>query len=406
MRGQLKQRSKDKETGKGKGSWTIILDAGRDPTTGKRRQQWHTVKGTKREAEKRLAELVLEADHGVYIKPAKETVGEFFGKWLKEYAWPNLSPETAQVYQIMAEKHIIPALGAIPLQQLAPERLQAYYADKLVNGRRDGRGGLSPRTVRHHHRLLHVALANAVKWRLIQRNPADAVDAPKYRPKEMRTFDQDGLTTFLESIRGSEYYPLFYTLLYTGLRRAEFLALRWQDVDVDLGYISVNRSLHHLLDKSFMFQQPKTDKSRRMIALPPSASIVLRSHKDHQRAQRLILSLLVGDADLVFAHPDGSPLLPHTITNVWKRLVKRAGFQGIRLHDARHSHASLMLAQNVHPKIVSERLGHSSVSITLDVYSHVIPGLQEAAARQFDEGLRHGSPDSVPEEVGLAIGDE
>ena len=262
--------------------------------------------------------------------------------------------------------------------------------------RRDGRGGLSPRTVRHHHRLLHVALEIAVKWRLIQRNPADAVVPPKYRQKEMRTFDQDGLTAFLESIRDSEYHPLFYTLLYTGLRRAEVLALRWQDVDVNLGYISVNRSLHHLLDKSIVYQQPKTEKSRRRVALPPSASIVLRSHRDNQRAQRLILGLLVGDADLVFAHADGSPLLPHTIPNVWKRLVKQAGFQGIRLHDARHTHASLMLAQNVHPKIVSERLGHSSVSITLDVYSHVVPGLQEAAARAFDDGLnghRQSSPD-------------
>lgn len=379
MRGTLKQRAK--------GTWSIILDAGRDPATGKRRQLWHTVRGTKREAEKRLAELVHHADTGQYSLPSKVTVGGFMERWLRDYAWPNLSPETAQVYEVITQKHLAPALGAIPLQQLTPERLQAYYADKLATGRRDGKGGLSPRTVRHHHRLLHVALVNAVKWRLVQRNPADAVDAPKYRRKEMQTFDQDGLGAFLASIRDSEYYPLFYTLLYTGLRRAEALALRWQDVDLDFGQVSVNRSLHHLRDGSFVFQQPKTEKSRRLVALPPSAAIVLRQHRDTQRAQRLLVGLPVSDADLVFAHLDGSPLLPLTVTHAWKRLAKQAGVPHIRLHDARHTHATLMLAQGVHPKIVSERLGHSSVAITLDVYSHILPGLQEAAARAFDDGL-------------------
>jgi integrase len=378
MRGTLKQRSK--------GTWTLWLDLPRG-TDGKRRRQTLTVQGTKKQAEAKLAELVHQLDTGDYSQPNKSTLGVFMAQWLRDYAWPNLSPETAQVYEVITRKHLVPALGAIPLQQLTPERLQAYYSEKLANGRRDGQGGLSPRTVRHHHRLLHVALENAVKWRLIQRNPADAVDAPKYRRKEMQTFDQDGLGAFLTSVRDSEYQPLFYTFLFTGLRRAEALALRWQDVDLDFGQVSVNRSLHHLKDGSFVFQQPKTEKSRRLVALPPSAAIVLRQHRDTQRVQRLMMDQPVSDADLVFAHLDGSPLLPLTVTHAWKRLAKQAGFPHIRLHDARHSHATLMLAQGVHPKIVSERLGHSSVAITLDVYSHVLPGLQEAAARAFDDGL-------------------
>lgn len=292
------------------------------------------------------------------------------------------------MYEIMATAHIIPGMGAIPLQKLTPERLQAYYADKLAHGKRNGTGGLSPRTVRHHHRLLHVALGNAVKWRLIPRNPADVVDPPKFHRKEMKAFDQDGLNAFLEAVKGTEYYPLFYTLLFTGLRRSEALALRWRDVDVDLGYISVNRTIHQLNDKSFVFRQPKTEKSRRTVALPPFLSIVLRQHRESQQAQRLLMETTLSEDDLLFAHVDGSPLLPHSVTNAWKRLVKQAGFRGIRLHDARHSHATLMMEQGVNPKIVSERLGHSSVSITLDVYSHVLPGLQEAAALGFDEGLR------------------
>ena len=286
-------------------------------------------------------------------------------------------------------------MGSIPLQKLTPERLQAYYADKLARGRRDGSGGLSPRTVRHHHWLLHVALENADKWRLISRNPADAVDPPRFNRKEMQAFDQDGLNEFLETIRETEYYPLFYTLLFTGLRRSEALALRWRDVDLVLGYISVNRTLHQLNDKSFVFRQPKTEKSRRTVSLPPSLSIVLRQHQESQQKQRGLLAIAVSDDDLIFAPLDGSPLLPHSITNAWRRLVKQAGFQGVRLHDARLTHATLMLKQGVNAKIISERLGHSSVVITLDTYSHVLPGLQEAAARGFDEGLGRTTQDVI-----------
>ena len=384
MRGTLKQRSK--------GSWTLTFDTGLD-TTGKRRRQTVTIRGTKRQAEARLAELVHKVGSGEYSNPSKVTLGGFVEQWLRDHAWPNLSPETAQVYEIIANAHIIPALGSIPLQKLTPERLQAFYADKLARGRRDGSGGLSPRTVRHHHRLLHVTLENAVKWRLISRNPADAVDPPRFNRKEMQAFDQDGLNEFLETIRETEYYPLFYTLLFTGLRRSEALALRWRDVDLVLGYISVNRTLHQLNDKSFVFRQPKTEKSRRTVALPPSLSIVLRQHQESQQKQRALLATAVSDDDLIFAQLDGSPLLPHSITNAWRRLVKQAGFQGVRLHDARHTHATLMLKQGVNAKIISERLGHSSVVITLDTYSHVLPGLQEAAARGFDAGLRRTNQD-------------
>lgn len=369
MRGNLRQRSK--------GSWTLTLSWRED---GQLRQTYHTVKGTKREAEKELAKLINEMDTGQYSPPDKMTVRVFFERWLRDHVWREgiLSPETAQVYQIIIEKHLVPALGSIRLQKLTPERIEAYYTHKLSNGRRDGKGGLSPRTVRHHHTLLHVALETAVKWRLVARNVADAVVPPKYRRKEMRTFDQDGLNAFLRSVHDSEYYPLFYTFLYSGLRRSEALALRWRDLDLDFGYISVHRTLHQLNDKS----------------------LVLRQHRESQRALRLVLGAPLSDADLVFAHTDGSELLPHSVTNAWKRLVKRGGFEGIRLHDARHSHASLMMLQGVNPKVVSERLGHASVLITLDTYSHVLPGIQEAAATGFDAGL-NGDQESAEHPTGV-----
>jgi integrase len=380
MRGTIKQRAK--------GSWTIILDIGRDPASGKRQQKWETVRGTKREAEKRLAELQHQLNTGEYVKAPKGTLGDLLERWLRDYAWLNLSPETAQVYDIIVHKHLIPALGKLELSKVTPEVLQAYYSKALKEGRRDGKGGLSPRTVRHHHTTLHTALGHAVKWRLLARNPADAVDAPRFQKKEMRVFDQQGMTAFLEAIKDSEYYPLFYTILYTGMRRSEVLALKWSDIDLYLGTVSINRSLHQLADNSFIFQPPKTVKSRRLVALPPSAAIVLRKHREAQTARGLLLGVPVTEDTLVFCHPDGSPLLPHSITNAWKRLVKQAGFQGIRLHDGRHTHATLMLSQGAHPKIVQERLGHANISMTLDTYSHVLPGLQEAAALRFDQGLR------------------
>lgn len=209
----------------------------------------------------------------------------------------------------------------------------------------------------------------------------------------MQTFNQEDMLVFLESVKETEYYQVFYTALFTGMRRSELLALRWSDLDLDLGYISINRSLHHLADKSFVFQPPKTAKSRRQVPLSPSTSIMLRQHLDNQRAARLLIDRPVTDNDLVFCQVDGRPLLPHSVSQAWRRLVRQAGFPGIRLHDARHTHATLMLEQGVNWKIISERLGHGSVAMTLDLYAHASPGLQQAAAHDFDQVLEKvGNP--------------
>ena len=218
-------------------------------------------------------------------------------------------------------------------------------------------------------------------------NVADAVNTPRYQRSEMHTLNEDDIHAFLEAARPTLYYALFYLALFTGMRRSELLALRWCDVDLLLCQIYVTRSLHHLRNGAIIFRAPKTAKGRRMIALSPSASLVLKEHRERQDAMRLMLGEPLIDEDLVFSQPDGRPLLPDTITHAWIKLAKRTGLKNIRLHDARHSHASLMLKQGTHPKIVQERLGHASIQITLDTYSHVAPGLQEAAAARFDEGL-------------------
>ena len=371
-----------------KGSYTIVLNLGIDPTNGKRKQQWLSVKGTKKEAEKRLSELLHQLDTGTFMRPSKTTLAEYLERWLKDYAWPNLSPRTAEGYEHIIRRHLIPALGNMTLTQLKPEHFQRYYSEKLTAGRCDGKGGLSPKTVRHHHVTLHDALQSAVKLGLLSRNPADAVSPPRAQRSEMHTWDEDDIHRFLDAAKDTPYYALFYTALYTGMRRSELLALRWQDVDFILSQIYISRSLHHLRDGKIVFRAPKTAKGRRTVALPPSATLLLKEEWERQKLERAMLGIGLSDDDLVFSHLDGKALLPDTVTHAWIKLVRRTGLKSIRLHDARHSHASLMLKQGVHPKIVQERLGHTSIQITLDTYSHVAPGLQEAAAIRFDEGLK------------------
>ncbi len=392
MRGHIKKRYKN--------SYTVVLNLGIDPTTGKRKQQWVSVKGTKKDAEKRLAELLHQLDTGTFMKPGKTTLAEYLEKWLMDYAWPNLAPRTAEVYESIIRQHLIPKLGNITLTQLKPEHLQRYYSEKLSAGRCDGKGGLNPRTVRHHHVTLHNALKRAVKWGLLSRNPADAIDLPQCQRPEIHVMDEDDIHTFLEVAKSTPYYALFHMALFTGMRRSELLALRWSDIDLLLCQAYVTRTLHHLRDGSLVYRAPKTAKGHRMIALSPSTALIFREHREKQETIRAMLGIRLEDSDLVFSQPDGRPLLPDTVSRAWVKLTRRVGLKGIRLHDARHSHASLMLKQGTHPKIVQERLGHASIQITLDTYSHVAPGLQEAAAARFDEALTPTPKKELVEKVG------
>ena len=339
---------------------------------------WVSVKGTRKEAEKRLSQILHELDTGTFMKPGKTTLGEFLEKWLGDYVKPNLSPRGSERYESIALVHLIPSLGSTKLAQLRPEHLQNHYAAKLSEG-------FSALTVRYHHTVIHKALQTALKWGLVNRNVADGVDVPRAHYSEMQTWDEEDVAHFLEANEGSPYYPLFYTALFTGMRRSELLGLRWSDIDLLLCHVYVNRSLHHLKDGNYVFTQPKSARSRRTIALSPSAVMVLNEHRDRQALDRAKLGMLLKDDDLVFSTLEGQPLRPNTVSRAWARMAAQAGVKVIRLHDARHTHASLMLKHGIHPKVVQERLGHASIQITLDTYSHVAPGLQEAAATRFDK---------------------
>jgi len=369
MRGHITKRSK--------GTYSIKISLGKDPATGKYKSQWFTVKGSKRDAEKRLSELLHQIDTGAYMKPGKTTVADYLEKWLTDYAKLNLSPRTIEGYEHIINHYVVPKLGNHTLVYLKPEHLQCFYSTELNTG-------LSAQTVRHHHMVIHKALDSAVEWGLVIRNVADAVRPPKAQRIEMQTWNEDEIVQFLEAAKTTPYYELFYLALFTGMRRSELLALRWQDIDFIYSQIYVSRSLHVLKDSQVVLRSPKTATGRRTIALSPSAIILLRDYQEKREAESLLLGKLVSDDDLVFSTL-GKPLLPNTITHAWSKLVNRLVLKAIRFHDARHTHASIMLKQGIHPKIVQERLGHSSIQITLDTYSHVAPGLQEAAANKFDD---------------------
>jgi len=204
----------------------------------------------------------------------------------------------------------------------------------------------------------------------------------------MQIWDADEVNIFLATVKDTSYYALFFTALYTGARRGELLALKWSDIDTLLCTMSINKGLHYLRDRTFKITQPKTKISRRMVSLTPDNVMVLKDHREKQKLEKKMLDIKPGDDDLVFAMYDEKYLRPQTVSRAWENVARRAGVKVIRFHDSRHTNASLLLKQGVHPKVVQERLEHSTINTTLDIYSHVSPGLQEATALRFDDMLK------------------
>ena len=379
MRGHIRPR--------GQGSWELKYDLGTDPLTGKRRTRFKTVHGTKRDAQTELTRLLNDKNQGTYIEPSKLTLSKFLEQWLEDYAKPHTAPTTYERWEEIVNKHLSPALGVIPLKDLSPLHIQGYYADALANGRRNGKGGLSAQTVKHHHRLLYQALKQAVSWRILAQNPAAAVNSPKPEAKEIQFLSKAELATLIKAAKGTRLYAPVMTAATTGLRRGELLALRWQDIDLDRGILTVNQSLEQT-KAGLRFKPPKTKKGRRSITLPGITLETLRDHKAAQLRERMAMGLGRDADDMVFARHDGSWINPRNFSKEFSRLVKRSEVNPVSLHGLRHTHISHLLMDGVHVKVVSERAGHAAVSVTLDRYSHVIPNMQEDAAIIVDEGLR------------------
>jgi integrase len=370
-----------------------------DPATGKRRFYSRNGFPTKKAAQEALSAELARFHNGAFVEPSKLTVEAFLlEQWLPAVEG-RLRPSTRANYQTNLQVHILPALGALKLQRLTAPRIAAFYSDLLADGRRDGQG-LAPKTVRNIHALLHRALKDAARWGYVPHNRADGVDPPRGASPERRVWSPEQLRAFLTHVREDRLYALWILVATTGMRRAELAGLRWSDIDFArarltprLPRVAVNYQVHE--------SDTKTPSGRRSLALDPATLKAVREHRRRQAEERAVIEL-ADPNDLVFTWPDGRPLHPDLITDWFQRHAKRVvwqqagrtkvGLPPIRLHDVRHSYATAALAAGIPAKIVSERLGHANVQITLDTYSHVIPGLDEQAAatvaRLILEGFR------------------
>lgn len=371
MRGYIRKKGE---------SWQIQIYMGIGPD-GKYRRHFETMHGRKSDAQKRLNELLVNLEKGVFTLSGRLTVAECLRAWLDGYVKTTCSPRTFDGYQSIVERHLIPALGHIQLKQLHHQVIQNYYAKACEV--------LSPRTVHHQHRVLSQSLKSAVRQGYLARNPAELVDAPSPKGKAMRTLTPEEVEALFKKAEHNYYYPVIYTAVSTGLRQAELLGLRWRDIDLDMLSISVSQVLYKRRGVC-QFKEPKTTHSRRRVAMTPKLALFLREYRaKRERLFRELGKQLALD-DLVFTSLEDKPIDPCVLSHAFGRMARQAGLEAVRFHDLRHTFASLMLLRGAKPKVISEALGHSSVAFTMDVYSHIIGGMQEEAMALLDEVLPAG----------------
>ena len=367
------------------GKWDFIVDVGRDPATGKRRQVRKRGYATKKLAEAELTRVRSALQSGTFVAPERVTLKTFLNdQWLPAIRH-TVESTTLASYEQNVRLHIVPHLGAITLQALDPGHLNGLYADLLDHGRTDGTGGLSARSVRYIHTIIHRALRDATRWGKTVRNVADLADPPSLkaaRAPEMKYWMPGQLRSFISEIEKSDdrLAAAFRLAAMTGLRRGEIAGLTWADVELGSAMLLVRRQTRTIGRKTEHVELTKSSAGRRRVNLDAGTVASLRRLKVRQAAEKLACGSGYRDTDLVFTQADGSPVHPQTLTETFARRVKSAGLPMIRLHDLRHTHVAHLLAAGANVKIVSERIGHASSSFTLDRYGHLIEGQQANAA--------------------------
>ncbi|HUY05644.1 MAG TPA: tyrosine-type recombinase/integrase [Acidimicrobiales bacterium] len=361
----------------------IALEPGAD---GLRRQRSVGGFRTRRKAEIAYSEMRNEIHQGLYVEPSRATLGSFLlSEWLPAIR-STVRPTTWEHYRRAVEGYAVPNLGARRLVDLTPAQLNALYAQLLREGRRNVsistvNRGLSPKTVRHVHTMLHKALNDAVRWGHLARNPADRADPPRPASPEMHVWSREQLRAFLKFVEPHRLYGAWLLFGTTGMRRGEVLGLRWREVDLKNKRLSIVRALVDV-NRETVVSEPKTAKGRRTVALDAVTAAELERHRICQLEERLRIGDAWQDTGLVFTHEDGSFLSPRLVSSWFAHLSRDAGLPRIRLHDVRHSYATAALIAGNPTKVVSERLGHASIAITLGTYSHVLPNMQEDAAEE------------------------
>jgi len=361
--------------------------------TGERKRRWHSFAGTKRQAQVRCAELVAELQSGTSVDPSKITVAEFLDRFDRDWAALHVSARSRDRYRFALD-HVRRHLGNRMLQKISPADIAALYASL-------SRQGLAPRTTRMVHTALHRALGQAKAWGVIRDNPAEVAKPPKAPDQETPMLQPDQAAALLEHLRGKPLYLLASLALGTGLRRNEMLGLRWGDVDFDAGRLTIEQSLEQTATHGIRVKAPKTKHGRRTISLPAHLVTELRQHWREQQEQRLGMGLgKAPETAPVFATVDGGHLSPNAITKAWPVAMAAIGMPAVTLHSLRHTHASMLINAGLDILMISRRLGHSSPTITLNVYGHLIHGTDDRAAQIMDAAFGSkmvASSDRMPE---------
>lgn len=351
---------------------------------------------TRKEVADKLKDALYEQQQGTMVMSSTQTVAQFLTDWLENVHRRRLRPRTFERYSEVINLHIIPTLGRYQLQKLTAQHVQKFYTQKENEG-------LASTTIHDYHSVLHNALNMAVKWGLIAKNVCDNATPPRKEHFDIQPFTEEQAQVFLTAIAGHKWEALFVLALATGMRRGELIGLKWQDINFKAATLQVVRVLTRVPTKMpqrehvYIEAEPKTEKSRRSVQLAPFVLEALKEHHVHQREIKLKADADWRDHDYVFCTLHGTHLNPNHIVDEFKKLLKRAGLPNIRFHDLRHSAASLLLSLGIHPKVVQELLGHTQISITMDVYSHLLPGMQKEAMTKLDEALKKKQGDEKRE---------
>jgi integrase len=384
MKGHVRERSP--------GRWAIVID---EPSEGgKRKQRWHSFKGTKREAQAKLHELIASIRKGDYVEPSKLTVAEYVrGRIAQWAAAGEISPKTTERYTELLDNQIVPHLGTKSIQKLRPADIESWHTALKSGGRKDGGGGVSNRTIGHAHRVLSKALRDAVRHNVAIKNVAAEEGAPAVNADEMIILTPEQVKELPVKLKDQRIYARAITALHTGIRPQELLALRWSSktVDLEAKTITISEALEGTKKHGLRFKAPKTKAGRRQITLPDIVVDALREHRRQQLEQRMVLGLgKLPDDALVFPALSGGPHSPDAFSAEWRDAADKIGLQGIPLYSLRHTHASLLIDKGVDVVTISKRLGHASPAITLKVYAHLFRKDDSKAADAINRALNEG----------------
>jgi len=370
--------------------YKAFVEVGKDPATGKRKRQTKVFK-RKKDADKWLINKVNSIQNGSYVNPSQITLGDFIlNRWLENHKKPKVTITTYDRYKSLINAHIIPALGEIPIQELQPFHIEHYFSQKRKKGIRNKKG-LSENSLKRHYVLLNNALKRAVKLKLIKYNPMQAIESPKPEKYEAPVMKENEYNKLLESLKEDTFmYTFVMTLISTGMRRSEILGLEWNDIDLKQGTIFIRKRLITITGGIKHEHKTKNESSKRLIKIPKALIPIIKSYKIKQKENKLFFGTdYYKEKDYVFCKPDGYPYNPQTLNVKFNIVLRKINLpQKFTLHTLRHTFATINLRNGVPAKVVQEMLGHSTITTTLDLYTHVDLDMQEEAAEKLQNTIK------------------